>query len=164
MAALPLLAATAQSCHHLDDDRIPPYPVSVSFNNVGDWTTYGVGGALDSRRFIFDRNTNLKIPANFPFTAMSYTGFGGVLLVCDVNNNPVAYDLACPVEVDRDVLIHINDNSHTAVCDKCGSTYDIYTNYGQPLSGIAAERGYGLQRYRVGPGPQGEYMLITRWK
>ena len=29
---------------------------------------------------------------------MTYTGFGGILLVTDMSGSPLAYDLACPVE------------------------------------------------------------------
>jgi hypothetical protein len=121
------------------------------------WDTYGVGGALDTRRFIkADR-----VPANYPYAAGNYTGFGGVLLVCDYQGNAVAYDLACPVECKATVRVSVNTTSHIAECQTCHSTYDIFENYGYPLSGKAAEYGYGLRRYYVVSGST-DYRVITR--
>lgn len=155
--AISVLCALS-SCHHLDDDRIPPAAVRIAFNTQGEWNTYGVGGAGQFRYFIKSE----QIPAGFPYTALSYTGFGGVLLICDVHGNPVAYDMSCPVECRQDVRIAVDETRTVAECPKCHSTYDVVTNYGHPLSGEAAEKGYGLQRYYVAPGPAGEYFVITR--
>lgn len=154
MAALFLFSA----CHSIDDDRIPPVNVYLNFNTVGDWTLYGVPGAGSYREFI---KAN-RVPSGYPYSALSATGFGGVLLVGDVHSQPVAYDLACPVECRSDVRIKVDTESLTAECPQCHSVYDIVTNYGYPLSGKAAEKGYGLQRYRVSPGNNGEYMVVTR--
>lgn len=152
IAASLLLSA----CHHLDNQRIPPAPVHISFFTVGDWNVQGIGGALDHKRFIKEE----LLPPNYPYTAISATGFGGVLLVGDVNGNPVAYDLSCPVECKRDVRIFVNTDEMVGECPKCHSTYDIFSLGGHPLSGDAAKDGYGLRRYIVGPGT-GSYMLIS---
>lgn len=143
-------------CDRLDDQRIPPAPVHISFATVGDWNVSGVGGALDFNRFIKEK----QLPSNYHYSAISATGFGGVLLVCDVNGNPVAYDLSCPVECKRDVTVAVDTEALVAKCDKCQSTYDVFTLGGHPLSGPAASNGYGLRRYHVGPS-NGEYMLIS---
>ncbi|MDE5594686.1 MAG: hypothetical protein K2I89_03835, partial [Muribaculaceae bacterium] len=140
----------------LDDQRSPPSPVNIAFPTVGDWNVLGVGGALDYRRFIKEE----LIPADYHYSAISATGFGGVLLVCDVNGNPVAYDLSCPVECKRDVRIFVNTDELVGECPKCHSTYDIFTLGGHPLSGQAAKDGFGLRRYNVGPG-RGDYMLVS---
>lgn len=157
---LTVAAVIMCSCHKLDDDRIPPLPVYLSFNSVGMWDTYGVAGATSYRSFIL--NGNKRLPADFPFTALSQTGFGGILLVGDILGDPQAYDLACPVEVEQNVIVRIDRENNVAVCDKCGSTYDVFSNYGTPLSGPAAREGYGLQRYHVGRGTGVNYMLVTR--
>ena len=115
-------------------------------------------GAGQWRRFI----KNDRVPANYPWTALTQTGFGGVLLVSDYNGAPFAYDLACPVECKTNVLINVDPNLMKGVCPVCGSVYDIFTNYGYPVGGPAADMGYGLARYYVGPGYQGESMIITR--
>lgn len=144
------------SCDKLDDDRIPPAPVRISFTTVGDWNTFGIGGALDSRIFIKE---NLE-PAGYHYTALSATGFGGVIIVGDVNGTSAAYDLACPVERKRDVRIFVNKKEMVGECPECHSTYDIFSLGGYPLTGVAADKGYGLRRYNVGPG-RSEYMIVT---
>lgn len=153
-----LCILAASSCHHIDDDRIPPAPVYLQFNTIGDWNVYGVSGAGVHRHFIKE----LRQPAGYPYTALSATGFGGVLLIGDVHGQPVAYDMCCPVECRSDVRIQVVQADLVAECPKCHSTYDIVTNYGYPLSGPAAEKGYGLQRYYVHAGNNGEYRIVTR--
>ncbi|MCM1297374.1 MAG: hypothetical protein NC311_17690 [Muribaculaceae bacterium] len=147
------------SCHHLDDDRIPPAPVRIVFNTVSDWDIYGPPGAATSKSYI----KSLRQPAIFPFTALTETGFGGVLLCCDVYGAPVAYDLSCPVEIRADVRIAVDEKELIARCPKCHSEYDVFSNYGNPISGPAADRGYGLRRYYVGAGPSGEYMIVKNY-
>lgn len=146
-------------CHTVDDDRIPYAPVSVVFRNQGDWVTYGVGGAVESKRFI----RQLYEPQGFPYTATSATGFGGVLLVCDYNGEYRAYDLACPVEIRADIRVNVimdGEDGPRAECPVCHSSYDIF-RFGGPLGGPAAREGYALTHYFVGPGLHGEYMLIS---
>ena len=75
--------------------------------------------------------------------------FAGVVLVGDFVGDPQAYDLACPVEVKRDVRISIDPDQAVARCAVCGSTYDVFRQ-GAPLSGKAAEKGYAMRKYRVG--------------
>ena len=146
----------AGGCKHLDDDRIPPAPVHLVFNTVAEWNRYGVPGALAHKRFIKSE----RVPGDFPYTALSQTGFGGLLIVGDILGAPRAYDLACPVECRADVRIVVDDEASKAYCPKCKSVYDIFTNYGQPLSGPALEFDYGLRKYYIGAGDRGEYMVV----
>lgn len=151
-------AAICCSCTSVDDDRIPAAPVRIEFPTVGTWNTYGVAGALDHRSFIKSQ----RIPAGFPYSEASATGFGGVLLVGSYDNTPLAYDLACPVEAKQDVRIAVDAEHATAYCHVCTSTYDIFRT-GAPLSGPAADKGYALTRYRVANGSSAlSYMIITR--
>lgn len=158
--ALVLSAFIATSCQDVDDERIPYVPVRITFNSQGEWVTYGVAGSLDTERFIM--STTGSVPTGFPYTALSATGFGGVLLVCDYNGELRAFDLSCPVEVKPDIRIKpiTNDGEPRGECPVCHSTYDIF-RYGGPLSGPAAQHGYGLTHYFVGPGLSGAYMAIT---
>lgn len=153
-----ILLSAVPACHTLDQDRIPPVPVRIIFNTVADWNIYGTPSALDHRSFIKKE----RIPANFPYTAVTETGFGGVLLCGDVYGAPVAYDLACPVEMKPDIRVSVPADSLYAECQHCHSRYDIFSNYGHPLSGPAAQQGYGLRRYYVGAGPAGEYMVVSQ--
>lgn len=160
-AAAALAVMALSGCHPINDDRLPPAPVHLTFNTVADWDRYGTPGALSSRMFIKTETT--RIPADYPYTALNQTGFGGILLVGDIYGAPVAYDLACPVEMKAEIRIHVDTETNKAVCDRCGSVYDIFSNYGYPLQGPAAENGWGLTRYYVGAGRNNEYMIVTRY-
>lgn len=152
------LAFGSLSCDSLDDDRVPVAPVNIVFPTVAEWNVYGVSGALTWKRFIREQ----RVPSNFPYVATTYTGFGGVLLVCDVAGTPKAYDLSCPVERKQSVRVFINtDDEHLAECPECGSRYNVFSLDGHPVSGVAAEKGYALRDYNVGPGMAGEYMVVS---
>lgn len=158
LLCLSAICATAfQSCTSVDDDRIPPYAVYLPFATEADWVTYGVAGALDHRNFI----KSLREPSNYPWTALSMTGFGGILLCADYTGIPVAYDLACPVECRQDVRIIVDNDKNDAYCPVCQSRYDIYGTHGYPTSGIAHERHYALQVYNVIPGSQGQFRVVS---
>ena len=77
-------------------------------------------------------------------------GFGGILVVHGYNSNGAldlfAYDLACPHEVDRNVLV-IPDNEGKARCPKCGSVYVTMWGMGVPETSSASK--YPLRSYRV---------------
>lgn len=153
-----ILAGTGLcSCSRMDDTRIPPRQVNVVFHTPAEWDVYGVSGAYTYRRFIRD----LREPANFPFAATTYTGFGGILLLSDPLGNPRAYDLACPVEVKADVRVFINDE-FLAECPECHSTYDVFSNFGAPVGDcVAASHHYAMRRYGVVGGVSGDYRVIT---
>lgn len=152
-----LLASSFVSCHHIDNHRLPVAYVNITFLTVGDWNIYGVSGAGMHRRFIIQE----RIPSGFPYSASSATGMGGVLLCTTYTGTPVAYDLACPVECRADIRMSINDDNE-AECPVCHSRYDVFEKFGYPIGGPAARDGFGLELYRVAPGPQGEYMMITK--
>lgn len=153
MAVASLMAA---GCHTINDDRIPPAPVNVPFITEAQWNLCGVAGAMDYNYFIREE----RVPPNYAYSAASQTGFGGVLLVGSVLGEPLAYDLACPVERSASVRISINARELVAECPRCGSTYDVFSLGGHPLSGPAADKGYGLRRYHVGRG-RVDFMVIS---
>jgi len=156
VACASILAALT-ACSDTGNRRIPPAPVRIAFATPGDWVVYGVSGAATYRIFIKPSQ-----PANFPFTALTETGFGGILLVSDVLGAPRAYDLSCPVEARRDVRVQVDTDRMIAECPRCHSTYDVF-EYGAALSGEALSLGRdgNLQHYNVlMPGPGGEYALV----
>ena len=155
LLAVAVSALLTASCAHYEN-RIPPSVVRLPFNTVGDWNTYGISGAYSHANFIKEEG----VPANYPYTTISETGFGGILLVTDMHGDYHAYDLACPVEMKRNVRVSIDPEQFIARCEVCGSTYDVFDNLGVPLTGPARDYGYRLARYNVGPGLNGEYMLV----
>lgn len=162
-----LLAAGAGGCttREANDDRIPRTAVYLPFTTEADWHRYGVGGALDSRAFIRNVSSPAEsVPRDYPYPDYSYTGYGGILLVCDVNSEARAYDMSCPVERQPDVRVAVNRQTNLARCAKCGSTYDIFGiqgGYGAPVDGPAAIDAYWLRTYRVIYGVDGRYALIS---
>lgn len=150
-------------CDSVDDERIPSVPVHLSFATVADWVQWGVAEeSAGHRSYIYAPGSKTNIPEGYPYKAVDATGYGGLLLVTDALGNPVAYDLACPYEAKPDVRIRVEDDEIIARCPKCGSTFDIITNYGNPRSGPAAERAYALKRYAVVSGGSLEYRVVTR--
>jgi len=158
-----VLAVLFSACQSVDDDRIPPYPVSLTFTTIGEWELYGVSGAGQYKRFIF--TSTEREPADYPYKGLDRTGFGGILLLCDPQGSYIAYDLACPVEVKSDVHIDVDCEAELAGiarCPVCHSTYNLY-GAGAPLSGDALSKNYGLQRYNVRVGASSSpYAAVTR--
>lgn len=144
------------ACGEVNDERIPATSVNIELGNPGYWDTYGVHGLGQHREFIKSK----RIPADFPFTAMTFTGFGGIMLVTDLSNQPLAYDLACPVEVNPDVRVEFNDDDFNVRCPKCGSVYNVCEYQGSAVSGPAYDRKYGLRRYRALPAAAGGYNIV----
>lgn len=163
-AALGIVLMQITSCNEVIDDRIPRMPVSVDISNEGLWSVYGVNGFGDFRYFIY--GDGQWEPAGFPYISQtkSHTGFGGVLLIAGQSFTsggiePLAYDLACPVERQRDIRIFIDTNNYDAVCPKCGSRYSVVEAGGSPVAGPALDYGYGLRRYSVYPTVNRGYMI-----
>lgn len=151
-----VLGLCSVSCSHIDSKRLPVTQVNIVFWTQADWVTYGVAGAAGHKNFIKE----LRQPAGFPYTASTYTGFGGVLLCTGYDGEPMAYDLACPVDCKSTTRVFIN-NDLLAECPVCHSLYDVFGLRGGPVGGPAARDGFGLQVYRVGGGLQGEYLIVT---
>lgn len=148
-------ALLSVSCHHVDNRRLTGARANLLFRTQAEWITYGPSGAGDWRVF----NREERIPADFPYIASSITGLGGLLVCTTYLGDEIAYDMACPVECRRDITVFINDD-RLAECIRCHSTYDVFSLPGSPVSGEAAEKGYGLQIYNVSPGRNGEYRVI----
>ena len=150
--ALMLLALCA-SCDTIDSKTIPNFTVRIDLGNFALWNTYGVNGMGDYR--IFSREKNL--PANFPYNVNTYTGFGGILLMMGLEE-PMAYDLACPVEIRQKITLSINADNFEAVCPRCGSRYNPLTGDGGPVAGVAINNKVGMRKYRVTPSNGGYYI------
>ncbi|MDE5793779.1 MAG: hypothetical protein K2I08_03570 [Muribaculaceae bacterium] len=164
LSLIAVLSATA-SCNQVDDDRIPSLPVYINLSGAGMWNSYGVSGVGISRDFI--NWQGVLSPTGFPFTANTYVGFGGVLLIGGIDpftsetNVPLAYDLACPVECSQTVRVVIDQDNLEAVCHVCGSHYNVLTAGGAPVAGpaLTGKYKYGLRRYVCDPVQDGGYII-----
>ena len=73
---------------------------------------------------------------------------------------PLAYDLACPVESSHDIILSIDNENLEAVCPKCGSHYNPLTGAGGPVRGVAINNKVGMRQYRVLPN-NGGYIIVN---
>lgn len=137
--------------------------VYIDLSSQGLWDTYGVEGFGQYNMFIFTSNT--RVPAGFPYSYNSATGYGGILLISgqrfsgDVQ--PLAFDLSCPVERLPNVRVYIDNNTLDAICPDCGSHYNVVEANGAPLSGPAEAMHYALTPYECYRARTGGY-VITR--
>ena len=148
-----LLALAATSCEHIDSKAVPNFTVRIDLGNYALWTTYGVNGMGDYRIF----NRDKRLPANFPYNVNTYTGYGGVLLMMGMDG-PMAYDLACPVEVSPEITLSISADNFDAICPRCGSHFNPLTGAGGPVSGVAINNKVGMRQYRVNPSNGGYFI------
>lgn len=155
----------AAGCNSVIDDRIPSMPVAINLADPGVWNAYGVTGFGISRNFII--YPGIREPAGFPYTAVSCTGFGGVLLISGMDpftseaGVPLAYDLACPVEREQTIRVYVDQETTEAVCPDCHSRYDVTMGAGAPVAGpaLTGNRKYGLRRYKCVPSGYGGYII-----
>lgn len=141
-----VVAMGVTSCTEISDNQLPISQVKINLSTAGYWQTYGVTSPGAYRMFVKSE----RIPANYPYNANVYTGFGGVLLVSDIySGEPVAYDLSCPVERRANIRVTIENESYDAVCASCGSHYNVMGGWGAPISGKALIEKVGLTRYNV---------------
>lgn len=136
--------------------NIPQMPVYINLSSASMWATFGVSNPLGSRYF----NIEQGAPSGFPYTANSFTGFGGVLLVHNVMGQICAYDAACPFEHRKDVVLNVDLNDFQAVCPSCGGRFEIMNGNGIPMSDKALELGYALKSYKVIPSDHG-FIIIN---
>lgn len=148
-----LLLVIASSCERIDNKTLPSYTVRIDLSGYALWNTYGVSGMGDYRIF----NRDKRIPANFPYNVNTFTGFGGVLIMMGIDG-PLAYDLACPVEISQDVVLSISADNFDAVCPRCNSHFDPLMNAGGPVSGVAIKSKVGMRQYRVTPSNGGYFI------
>lgn len=150
------------SCDSVDNNVLPSYTVRLDLSTAALWNTYGVSGVGSYR--IFSREK--RLPANFPYNANTYTGFGGVLLVMGLDAvtasyAPLAFDAACPVERRADITLSIDPSTLDAVCPTCGSHYNVLTGSGGPISGTALTKKMGLTPYKCRQNANGGYTITS---
>jgi hypothetical protein len=151
-----LFVCLAFSCDEEIYSTIPYSPVNLFLN-------------LD---FVDNKlNANLAYEEiSMPRIGSDKIGFGGILVINGLGVEPVnlfAYDLACPVEAQRNIKI-VPDNTSapgaeisiamTATCPKCRAVYNIANGFGAPQSGTKLF----LKKYNVIPESGGrQYRVIN---
>ena len=82
-------------------------------------------------------------------------GFGGVLITTFMNPGSInvqyaAFDMACPYELDRNTRVFPDDTGFFAVCETCGSRFDLSSGLGILAEGPAREHLRRLNVHREG--------------
>jgi len=148
-------------CDTLDDDRVVG-SCRIDLGLIGNWTVYGVHAVGDYKVF----NKEKHLPSNFPYTATTYTGNGGVLLMGVAGSGiggiqPMAYEMACPYCRKHSTVVEIDNDNLEAVCQTCGSRYDVLMGGGQPVSGPAQSKHYAMHAYRAMPSVNDGYIITN---
>ena len=148
-------------CDSLDDDRVMGTCRS-DLSMIGTWSIYGVNSVGDYKYFVKET----RIPSNFAYTATTYTGNGGVLLIGTTGTGtggivPAAYEMACPYCRKHSTLITMDASTLAAYCPVCWSRFNVVLGSGQPISGAAYNKRYSLHRYRCTPSANGGYLITN---
>ena len=162
IALIIAMLASLTACNKVDNRVVPNFTVRINLGTYALWTTYGVNGV--GEYVIFNREK--RLPSNFPYTADTYTGYGGVLIIkgLDVATStyePLAYDLSCPVENRADVTLSIDPDNFEAFCPQCNSRYNVLTGSGGPVKGTALSKKVGLRTYKVYASVNGGYIITS---
>lgn len=117
------------------DNPIPSYPVyiEVDFQTPRDKDLKGTPS------FCVYTPKNKK--------ARESIGFGGVLVVNTIYNEYKAFDLSCPNETNRNVIVEVQDDLN-AVCPTCGSKFEVILNSSSGIC-IGGATKYSLRSYYV---------------
>lgn len=126
------------SCTDEYDNRIPLYPVRLDLDLTHK--DRELKAVLAYKEYT-DGNIN--------HTQQEKRGFGGILVVHTTSNENeyVAFDRACPYEVQANVVVEVSEDVRFATCPVCGSKYEIgILGTGGPHEGVSK---YGLRRYNT---------------
>ena len=130
-----MLAALAPAC--TEPNPIDNYPVALRLDlTFNDKALRDVPAAAT-----YTRHSH---PLNADYRAF---GFGGVLVVHAVDAKYYAFDLACPYENLRSVLVEPDGDVIYATCPQCGTKYFINNGSGTAVEGPSR---HGLKPYNVG--------------
>lgn len=141
-------------CDNYDDQRLPTRPVHIEIY-AAQWSVYGVHGYMEWQTFVKN-----SLPKGFSWAGQQLFGVRWRTAHRRPQQPTPCLRQACPIECKSNVQVTIDEEAGVAVCKACGSTYDVFNGYGQPLSGRAQEKKYGLTSYQVTYTSTG--YLITR--
>lgn len=148
--------AALVSCSDVNDERVPYVSVRIEVSSAQQTNpVWWPSAPAESVEYL-----KPDYPYGFPYTISSYTGYGGVMLVCGYDGQYYAYDMSCPVEREANVRIYVDDNMDGR-CKVCGSTYDLFWGSGAPKSGEAQQQGYSLRKYYITYVPANDSYIIS---
>jgi len=111
---------------------IPDFPVSLDLNLTSTYPT-------------FRNSINQSLTFTKPIFTTDRIGFGGILIYTGFDGEYYAFDMSCPYEAKQNIRVYPNGLGQ-AICEGCGSVFDIGYGIGNPSSGKAKET---LKRYKT---------------
>ena len=127
-----LLPLFLVSCNDNVISSIPDYPVYLDLSLT---TTYPT----------FRNSFNQYLVFKKAVLVTDRIGYGGILVYSGFDGNYYAFDLSCPYEAKQNILV-VPNGIGQAICQGCGSVFDISYGIGNPISGKAKQ---ALKRYKT---------------
>lgn len=128
-----LLAIPFASCTDNIQSSIPDYPVNLDLNLTSTYPNF----RAPNQFIVYDKRIN----------EIDRIGYGGIIIYSGLDLNYYAFDMACPYEAKRTILVHPDTTGlPQVICKTCGSIFDVSYGIGNPSSGPAKEV---LKRYRT---------------
>ncbi|MDL2290299.1 hypothetical protein LJB95_02725, partial [Paludibacteraceae bacterium OttesenSCG-928-F17] len=134
------------SCRNTGGSSIPSAPVFIKYNLSVHNTV--LRAPLDY--VTFEKRNDLEGIYNI--------GYGGVLVNMDMNGKLCAFDMTCPRENDKEVKVQPDDTGAYAVCENCGSKFDLVYGYGQVSQGPSKDN---LKRYNAYIGNENGVQILV---
>ncbi len=131
------------SCNPQGSSSVPSYPVQITIDTrIGQYVSFVPANMNDY--VLVTKAGVLYHDVLYPRDMAMYYGYAGVVININMNQSYSAFDLCCPVCVDRTKPIEVDGGF--AVCPTCGEAYELMNGIGTPSKGISRE---ALRRYSV---------------
>ena len=140
---LAALIALLTSCNENAISSIPDWPVSLQLNLTAEYPT-------------FKNSVNQHLLFETRVKETDRVGYGGILVYTGFDEQYYAWDMACPYEADKSIKVYPNGVGE-AVCEKCGSIFNISYGFGFPTEGPSKQ---ALKKYRTSL--SGDQLFISR--
>ncbi len=138
-----LLIASLSGCYDNYISSVPNLAVRLQLNLTSTYPT-------------FKNSVNQYLIFNKPLNETDRIGFGGVLVYTGFDGNYYAFDLACPHEAPEQNLKVVPNDEGKAVCETCGTIYNISYGIGDAIEEPSKEP---LKRYKTSL--QGDWLYIN---
>lgn len=122
------------ACNNTDSPTVPSRPVNIRLNLTANYNTFSA--PLEYLTFE-KKNENLGVYS---------IGYGGILVNVTMESAYRAFDMSCPYEKDKDIKVRPESGGAFAVCEKCGSKFDLAYGYGYVEKGPAKDH---LTQYKA---------------
>ena len=135
------LLLVLSGCTPQGTSSVPSYPVQITLDTrIGQYVSFVPANLND---YVLVTKEGIRYHGVLYARDMgTYYGYAGVVVNINMNQTYSAFDLCCPVCLDRTKPIVIDGGF--ADCPTCGESYELMNGMGTPSKGISRE---ALRRY-----------------